>query len=273
MRKVPQFALVTAAMVSLSSLPAAAQFTLTEGNSSFTINPYTQAGASQWSIGGNNQLNQQFFWYRTASTGGNQYSLENGATTITPTYNGADKLSVKYNYGGIFSIDVHYDLNSLGGNSAQMSQSVGITNLTGSALTLNFYQYNDFNLGGTPGSDEVFIENSAALQQEGTLAITESGIDPLALFFEGNTTGGPSSTLYKLNNNLNLDLDNTGYASGDATWAFQWQFDLSGLNSGVEILKGQNLAITLIPEPTTMSLALLGLALAAGWKKQNQRKP
>ena len=272
MLKVQQIALVSAAVISISSSSIAAPFALTEGNSTFIVDPMAQSGASNWSIGGNNQLNQQFFWYRTSTTGGSQYSVENGATTITPTFNGADKLSVKYNYGGLFSIDVHYNLNSLGGNSAQMEQSVGITNLTGSPLSINFYQYNDFNLAGTAGSDEVWIENSAALQQEGSLAITESGIDPLAMFFEGNTTGGASSTLYKLNNSANLTLDNTGYASGDATWAFQWEFNLSGLNSGVEILKGQNLAITLIPEPTTMSLALLGIAVAGYWKKQNRFK-
>ncbi|MGC3958927.1 MAG: PEP-CTERM sorting domain-containing protein [Verrucomicrobiota bacterium] len=270
MLKLQQLALISTAIISIGSTANAASFALTEGNSTFVVDPMSQTGASQWSIGGNNQLNQQFFWYRTSS--GPQYSIENGATTITPTYNGADKLSVKYNYGGIFSIDVHYNLNSLGGNSAQMEQSVGITNLTGGALSINFYQYNDFNLAGTAGSDEVWIENSAALQQEGTLAITESGIDPLAMYFEGNTTGGTSSTLYKLNNSANLNLDNTGYASGDATWAFQWQFNLSGINSGVEILKGQNLAITLIPEPTTLSLALLGLAVAGYRKKQHRSK-
>ena len=268
MLKVKPLALLSVAILSIGSATGAVPIILSEGNSSFTVDPTSQAGASNWSIGGNNQLNQQFFWYRVGS--GSQFSVENGATSITPTATGTDKLSVKYNYGGIFTIDVHYNLNSLGGNSAQMEQSVSITNLTGSPLSLSFYQYNDFNLGGTPGSDEVFIENSAALQQEGTLAITESGIDPAALYFEGNVTGGPTSTLYKLNNTPNLVLDNTGYASGDATWAFQWQFNLSGANSGVEILKGQNLAITLIPEPTTMSLALLGIAVAGYWKKQNR---
>lgn len=270
MLKFNHFALVSAAIISIGSTAMAAPFVLTEANSNFSVDPYSQMGAFQWAIGGNNQLNQQFFWYRTDS--GAQKSIENGATTITPTYNGADKLSVKYNYGGVFSIDVHYNLNSSGGNSAQMEQSVGITNLTGSPLNINFYQYNDFNLAGSAGSDEVWIENSAALQQEGTLAITESGIDPLAMYFEGKTTGGASSTLYKLNNASNLDLDNTGYASGDATWAFQWQFNLSGINSGVEILKGQNLAITLIPEPTTMSLALLGFTVAGYLKRQNRFK-
>ena len=270
MLKFQPLALVSAAILSIGTSAIAAPFILTEGNSTFAVDPYSQVGAFQWAIGGNNQLNQQFFWYRTGS--GAQYSIESGATTITPTYNGADKLSVKYNYGGVFSIDVHYNLNSIGGNTAQMEQSVGITNLMGGALSLNFYQYNDFNLAGTAGSDEVWIENSAALQQEGSLAITESGIDPLAMYFEGNTTGGTSSTLYKLNNSSNLDLDNTGYASGDATWAFQWQFNLSGVNSGVEILKGQNLAITLIPEPTTMSLALLGFAIAGYLKHQHRSR-
>jgi hypothetical protein len=270
MLKVPHLALVSVAILSLGSTAGAAPIALTEGNTTFIVDPSSQAGASHWDIAGYNQLNQQFFWYRVGS--GPQHSLEDGATSITPTLTGTDKLSVKYNYGGIFTIDVHYDVNSLFGNAAQMEQSVSIANLTGSPLNLNFYQYNDFNLAGSAGFDEVQIENSAAQQKEGTFAITEAGIDPSASFFEGNTTGGTSSTLYKLNNNSDLTLNDSGSAFGDATWAFQWQFNLDGINNSVEILKGQNLAIRLIPEPTAMSLALLGIAVAGYRKKQNRFK-
>jgi hypothetical protein len=270
MHKVQPFALVSAAVIAIGLNAKAAPIPLTEGNSTFVVDPMSQAGASFWSIGGNNQLNQQFFWYNVG--GGLQHSIEYGATTITPTTIGTDKLSVKYNYGGLFTIDVHYNLNSIGGNAAQLEQSVGITNLTAGTLSLNFFQYNNFDLAGSAGFDDVLIENSGASQNEGVFAITEAGIDPLALYFEGNTTGGTSSTLYRLNNTPDLNLNNTGAASGDVTWAFQWQFDLSGLNNGVEILKGQNLAITLIPEPTSLSLALATLAVARLLKRSHRSK-
>lgn len=234
---------------------------LTEGNSQLTINPLSQAGLSEWSIAGQNQANQQWFWYRVGS--GSQSSIEVGST-LTQTTSGTDKLNLKYNYGGAFTIDIFYDLVSSGGNTASLIQNAGITNLTGSTLTLDFYQYNDFNLGGDAAGDHIYMENNYAWQDDGTLFVTEGDVQPPSSYFEANTTGGVGSTLFKLNNNPNLTLNNSSgfndVSPADATWAFQWHIEL-GPNQGVDIIKNQNLAITLIPEPTAISLGILGLAL------------
>lgn len=234
---------------------------LTEGNSQLTVNPTSQAGLGEWSIAGQNQANQQWFWYRIGS--GSQSSIEVGST-LTQTTSGTDKLNLKYNYGGAFTIDIFYDLVSGGGNTASLIQNAGITNLTGSTLTLDFYQYNDFNLGGDAAGDHIYMENNYAWQDDGTLFVTEGDVQPPSSYFEANTTGGSGSTLYRLNNSANLNLNkSTGYdevLTGDATWAFQWHIQLDPYQ-GLDIIKNQNLAITLIPEPGVVSLGILGLAL------------
>jgi hypothetical protein len=241
--------------------------TLTEGNSQVSIDPLSQAGMSEWSINNQNQAYQQWFWYRPSGAGQGQYSIETGATLIqTPT--GTDKLNLKYNYGGNFTIDISYHLESIGGNTATLIQNAGITNLSASTLVLDFYQYNNFNLGGDAGGDYLYIESNSAYQEDGGLFVTEGDVQPPSSFFEGNTVGGPGSTLYRLNNTteLNLNTPALGYdeilsaAETDVTWAFQWHITLNP-GEGTDIIKNQNLAITLVPEPSALALGVLALTL------------
>jgi hypothetical protein len=239
---------------------------LTEGNAQMTIDPFSQAGLSEWSIAGQNQAQQQWFWYRLAGAGQSQYSIETGAT-LTQTTTGSSQLNLKYNYGGNFTIDIFYDLVSGGGNTSSLIQNAGITNLGSTTLVLDFYQYNNFNLGGDPGNDYLYMERNYAYQEDGGLFVTEGDIQPPSSFFEANTVGGTSSTLYKLNNTTDLNLNIVGLdgnsdeiESGDVTWAFQWHIELAP-GQGADIIKNQNLAITLVPEPSVLSLGVLSLAL------------
>jgi hypothetical protein len=262
--------LVMGAIVAISTPASAA--TLTEGNSQLTIDPFSQAGMSEWSIAGQNQANQQWFWYRLSGLGQSQYSIEQGAT-LTQTPTGTDKLNLKYNYGGAFTIDISYDLVSSFGNTASLIQNAGITNLGATTLILDFYQYNNFNLGGDPGGDYLFMQNNYAYQEDGGLFVTEGDVQPPSTYFEANTTGGITSTLYKLQNSTDLNLNSSSGSSdiedSDVTWAFQWHIELAP-GQGSDIIKNQNLAITLIPEPSAMSLGVLALALLRFARKHHR---
>src|SRR5208337_545666 len=44
-------------------------YTLSSGNSSVSIDLGSQAGMYNWTVDGQNQLNQQWFWYRVGSSG------------------------------------------------------------------------------------------------------------------------------------------------------------------------------------------------------------
>lgn len=257
--------LATLLAIGVIATGSASAVVLTEGNSQITVNPLSQVGLSEWSIAGQNQAQQQWFWYRPDGVGQSQYSIETGAT-LTQTTTGTSQLNLKYNYGGNFTIDIFYDLVSLGGNTASLIQNAGITNLGTTTLKLDFYQYNDFNLGGDPGNDYLYMERNYAWQQDGGLFVTEGDVQPPSSFFEANTVGGINSTLYKLNNSTDLNLNVAGLVgnfdevlTGDTTWAFQWHIELAP-GQGADIIKNQNLAITLIPEPTVLSLGILGIA-------------
>src|SRR5712692_11252737 len=59
----------------LATSAQAAPVTLQDLNSSATIDPSLQSGMSNWTVNGTNQLSQQWFWYRTGSTG-QEFSIE-----------------------------------------------------------------------------------------------------------------------------------------------------------------------------------------------------
>lgn len=276
-RKFVALLLAIGAIAACCNQAVALPVTLTELNAQMTIDPTSQIGLSEWSISGQNQAYQQWFWQRSSGIGQNQYSIEVGAT-LTQTTTGTDKLNLKYNYGGNYTIDIFYDLNGSGSDSSSLIQNVGITNLTASTLTLDFYQYNNFNLGGDPGGDGLYMEDNYAYQNDGGLFITEGGIQPPSSRFEANTTGGifgpGSSTLYKLINNTDLDLNTPSGGSDligpdDVTWAFQWHITLAP-GEGVDIIKNQNMLVSLVPEPSTLSLGVLALALLRFGRKNRR---
>src|SRR3954454_5865001 len=76
-----------AALVGASVLSATAQVvTLNDNTSQATVNLFGGAGLAgmnSWSINGQSQLNQQWFWYRIGNDPAGQHSLDSlGAPTI-----------------------------------------------------------------------------------------------------------------------------------------------------------------------------------------------
>src|SRR6187401_1777600 len=91
-----------------ASVQGASIVNLTDGNSSATVNLGSQAGMSQWLINGQNQLNQQWFWYRIGNDPTGQHSIDtigglsyvNNANSVIATYTAAT-----------FSLEITYVLN------------------------------------------------------------------------------------------------------------------------------------------------------------------
>jgi len=99
--------LLTAAGVSLSG--ARAQIvTLHDGNSSASVDLGSQAGMYQWLINGQNQLSQQWFWYRVGNDASGQHSIDTiGGLTHAENANTVDATYTAPN----FSIELIYTLN------------------------------------------------------------------------------------------------------------------------------------------------------------------
>jgi hypothetical protein len=248
--------------VSLSALApqAFSQVVLTSGNSIATINAIgPNAGMNSWTVDGVNPLNLQWFWYRSGSMTSERSIDALSAPTITPT--SAHQSRISYSDGS-FMVSVDYNLNgqSVGSGASTLSETISIQNLTSTAQTFSFFQYSDFNLGGSQG-DNVSIGKDIhglfgnALQTNGPIRLAESSITPGANHAEASIFPGTYSSL--TNNSITTLNDTTHAGPGDATWAFEWDISLAaGGSFGIsKVLDVQ------VPEPSIAALIAVGTTL------------
>ena len=258
--------------VALVTPADATTFTLTDLNSSAQIDDASQNGMFNWTVNGVNQLAQQWFWYRTGSTGG-QSSIDTlpllAAAASDTNGNGQnDTLFLSYGSTSALQIDVRYTLRGTASSGSDMQEQINITNnSTTSTLDLHFFQYSNFDLNGTPAGDTVSLINANTVRQSKTGAlISETVTTPAANHYElGLTTDSPN-TLTRLNSGSPITLLDgaTTRGPGDATWAFQWDRSLAP-GASLQISKDKNLAI---PEPGTLALIATGFAGLAFLRKR-----
>lgn len=253
-----------------------AQITLANLNSVAKVDPTSQAGMFSWAVQGQNQLAQQWFWYRIGNTA--EQSINTIGAPVVSLFNGTRGLSTVYTSPGQFSIQVDYLLTG-GANVgvgqvgvSDMAETITINNLSANPLDFHFFQYSDFDLGG-PGNDMVqlgtnlFGKFNEAVQSEAGVALTETVTAPGADHGEAALF---NTTLAKLNNGVADNLsDSTGpIGPGDATWALQWDF--LGMTGSKIISKDKNLQVTIVPEPSTLSLIAVGLvgSVLCAWRRR-----
>jgi hypothetical protein len=259
-------ALVVAGVLVLPGRGVATIVTLNDSGSSATINLDSSAGMFNWSVDGQDQLNQQWFWYRT--DGGIARPINTIGTASYTTYTGSDGINeVVATYANSqlqLTIDYFLQGGGVGSGNADMTEGITIKNLTTSSLSLNFYQYSDFNLLGDGSSDNVQLFGIGnpepfyyVRQWTGSTAIQEGIVSPCADYGEAAYVG---TTLTKLNGAPGLVLDNTtGAGPGDVTWAFQWTANVAPGNV-FDLSKDKSLSIQIVPEPSNMALIALGLS-------------
>jgi hypothetical protein len=245
--------------VSLES-QAVPVYSISHGGSTAEIDADGGAGMKKWEVGGVNQLQEQWFYYRL---GGGLAQPINALSPSSLLYNDANTLILKYANAQL-SFTVSYLLTGggLGAGSADILETVVVDNLSGGPLDLHFFQYSDFNLLGTPGGDKVeFLSASSVLQTEGLFGIQEGIIQPPSSHREAAFTGlgGSKANLLGVPGyNLN---DADGPLVGDVTWSFQWDAMIAPGQS-LEIYKDKTLIVPSIPEPSVM--ALTAICLGAG---------
>jgi len=233
--------------------------TLIDLNSVATFETETQAGQNGWTVDGQSQLLQQWFWFRIGAAP--EQSLDSlpqtGISVVDANFNpGNDTLTAQHTGLGV-QITTRYTLTggSLGSGASDLAEQISIKNLTGSAMPFSFFQYVDFNLLGTAGNDSVsFVNPNTVVQSEGPAVLSETVNTTIGAASTAREVALIGATLAKLNDgfadNLNNNLGPVG--PGDVTWAFQWDFVIPA-GGTVLISKDKNL---LVPEPA--SLALLG---------------
>jgi hypothetical protein len=244
--------------------------TLADHNSVAQVDVGSQAGMFYWAVQGQNQLAQQWFWYRVGSDP--VRSIDTISAPAITRFNGTRGLSTTYG-NPMFSVQVDYLLSggsvlAPGGiGVSDIGETITIVNRTAAPLEYHFYQYSDFDLGD-PGFDTVqlgknlrgFFNEASQVDINGA-GLTETVTTPGAArgevaFFNATLIALNSGTPYNLNNNSGP------VGPGDVTWALQWDFNIPAYGSAL-ISKDKYLSVLLIPEPSALALGLTGLAVLA----------
>lgn len=260
-------AFVAAFALTAVSVPttAKADLTLTSGNASVTIaTSGSNAGVSSWSVDGTSQLFQQWFWFRP-NANSQEWGIHNiggnAPTSVVEASIGSIGM-VTYNYGPNFFVRATFVLTggSNGSGTADLAEQIHVYSAGGLAGS-SFFQYVDFDLGGTAGGDTItFINNNTLMQTDNATAYlaTNSGVpSPTAV-----QAGLFPTLLNSLNDNAPTNLDNTMSAGpGDVAGAMQW--NIGGTTDFIISLDKH----IQIPAPGAALLAWMGLGLV-GWMKR-----
>ncbi len=234
-----------------------AQLQLFDRNSSVTIVPNSQAGMNQWLVDGVSVLNQQWFWFRVGTSGGQssldtlplQYVLSDTNPFTDPRL---DTFSALYTGAG-FTIEVKFTLDGSvpGSGTADLAEQIDISNTSAAPLDFHFFQYCDFNLSL---ADTAQYLNSNTVQQAGGSAlVTETVFTPAPSHREAALA---PTLLNLLNGGLPATLnDNLNAGPGDAEWANEWDATI-GVGQSLLISKDKHVVV---PEPTGLALTVLGL--------------
>ena len=269
------FGLVAVGFVGVAS-PVVAQYSLSHLNSQVTFDVTSGQGAiSGWSVDGANQLFQQWYYYRIG--GGQELPLESIDATPTVTQTAPDRLDVTYANNSV-SVNLIYILTggNLGSGQSGINATVSVRNLTTNALDLHFFQYSDFDLGGTAGGDSVLFSQSLgrynrATQTDGGSILTHtftSGLYPPsrveAAFYDATLTSLTDGTATTLNGVSNL-------GPGDMTYAIQWDALLNSSGLPGDALSIGGLMSLQVPEPSTIAILVTGVMLLCGSRWQRRK--
>ncbi len=241
---------------------------MNNSGSTATVNLGSSAGMNFWSVNGptgQNQLNQQWFWYSV--NGGPSQSIDTIANQPggSLTYNlSPDQGTLNALYkDSTLSVAITYTLQGagVGSDSADLQESINILNNSATGFNVNFYQYSNFNLlqnnqnlinvFGSPGAYSTIVQTTMV----GGNGIEETIDQPLANYAEAGLAGSVLSDV-TAGNTLNGTV---AAGPGNVAWAFEWTESV-GAGANVDIYKDKNLSIHPVPEPSSIALISFGLA-------------
>jgi len=261
-------------------------YTLTDNNSTAIVDPNSQAGMSHWDLQGQNQLQQQWFWYGT--DGGAVQSIDKISPTPVVVMTGTRELTATYINAGGYSVGIDYLLTggpvvAVGDTAvSDIGETIKISNLSAAPLVFHFYQYSYFNLNGLSkdtvqlGKNPRGLYNDALQQNVGpantSAGLTETVTTPGANEGEVNFYNhGVGDTLAKLNGGGPVTLG-APYGAGPigtnaVTWALEWDLNIAVGGSAI-ISKDKSLQVVIVPEPASLAVLGLGATAFSLWRRR-----
>jgi uncharacterized Zn-binding protein involved in type VI secretion len=222
------------------------EFTLTDGDATFTLRGIrgertTSAGGlgDYKSLGGTapDHMFQNWWWYRTG-TDTREFALSNLTAFEQPQ---ANTVSLTYAEGGL-TYEITYTLSDSGDNQAVVVAQLTIANTTSTPITLNLFNYSDFDMDGSVGGDRAELVRPDYMRvYETNTAHIVAAETPFAW-----QIGAYPGVRDLLTDTDIDDLNNSGspFGPGDFTGAFQWEFTLQDGES-----RSTAIALTINVEP------------------------
>lgn len=238
-----------------------------------TVGVNTNGTVASWTIDGVNQLSGQSLFYRVGSMGGE--SLLSGISgTPSVSFNQVPNIisSLDITYANAaYSVRTLFQLSgsTAGSGKANFNQTLTIQNLSGAPLDFHFFQYSNFDLGGVTSGQTAAVNFDSLLQPykivqtDGVRTVTETvnvNTAPVG-HYQTSLVGNALASLIDINPTTLNDVLATG--PGDVEFAYQWDVVL-GANETLTISK----LLGIVPEPTTATLALLGLGMGLAARRK-----
>lgn len=260
---------LTAALVCTAGASGAIT-TLSDANSVIRVDDGSQAGLFDWTVDGVDQLYQQWFWFRTSSMGQelsvDTMPLTGFSVSDTNPFDdpGLDSLSLRYT-GPEIEFTASWTLRggTPGSAISDLSESLSIKNVSANPVTLTFFQYSDFDLGGTVPDAWVEVSgitNNTISQKDIGFFMSETIVTPSPDNWEVNFF---PTTLSSLNDLAITTLNNNNgpIGPGDLTWAVSWNLTLNP-GQAVTVVKDKSVV------PTPGAAVLLGFGAVAAVRRR-----